>query len=348
MNKIINNENELIEAKSCFAQSARAKLDDSLFNFGKNERLKMVFDLEMHVAFLGESIRCGVPKLFYEYAVWTNHLLTTSGGDAEQFKMCLRAINAQIQESGVGLWVGVAQAYLAEAENQVDTAQPLIKSHLSDDNPHKAVAESFLKTCLELRRSEALEVIHDAVASGVSINEIYLDVITPVMYELGRLWHLNRITVGHEHYCTAVAQMVMAQLFSSIFDGSSKHGKLVFACVAGELHEIGARMLSDLFEMNGWDTVFLGADVPTQSVIDTLIQHSAGILAISVTLGSNLGAVSDFITAVRATPACVDVKIMVGGAPFKVDSTLWQHLGADGWAPDAPAALLLAEQWRPR
>ena len=106
----------------------------------------------------------------------------------------------------------------------------------------------------------------------------------------------------------------MSQLFPLIFNGDAKKKRLVSACVAGELHEIGARMVSDLFEMNGWDTVFLGADVPIDSAVDVVIQHNTHVLAISVTLGANLSAVSKLIAAVRANPACAKVKILVGAS----------------------------------
>jgi methanogenic corrinoid protein MtbC1 len=139
--------------------------------------------------------------------------------------------------------------------------------------------------------------------------------------------------------------MAMAQLFPAIFDDAGKRGRLVSTCVAGELHEIGARMVTDLFEMNGWDTVFLGADVPKESVIDTLIRHDAHILAISATLGSHLGDVAELIEAVRADPDCTGIKIIVGGAAFNADTAIWQRLGADGWAVDADQALSLAASW---
>ncbi|MGZ8218866.1 cobalamin B12-binding domain-containing protein [Methylomagnum sp.] len=323
----------------------RERWDPSAFNFSDNERWRMVFDLETHFAFLGEAVRCRLPGLFTEYAAWTHVLLLTSGGDSEQFRDCLNAMSGQLKLSATGDWVAVAQGHLADALDQLNRGHPASQSYLTEDNPHKALAEGFLHDCLNLKRSHAVAKIHGAVAKGVSIPGIYLDVITPVLYELGRLWHINKITVGHEHYCTAVAQMVMSQLFPAIFDGSAKQGRLVAACVAGEPHEIGVRMVSDLFEMNGWDTVFLGADVPTESVINTLIEHDAHILATSVTLGSHLGAVSDIIQAVRASPGCAGVKILVGGAPFNVDSTLWQRLGADGWAPDGQTALAVADQW---
>jgi len=236
---------------------------------------------------------------------------------------------------------------LTEARGRMRSDRPIVESHLRDDNPHRALAEAFLEACVHMRRSQALAIVQEAVAHGVLVEEIYVDVITPAMRELGRRWHLNQVTVGQEHYCTAVAQMVMAQMFPSIFEGDRRPtGRIVSVCVAGELHEIGARMVADLFEMNGWDTIFLGADVPKSSVIDTLVGTESEVLAISATLAANLGFVSEIIDAVRQEPACAGVKVMVGGAAFEIEPTLWQRVGADGWAPDATEALALAAGWR--
>lgn len=345
---IIQNENELLRQKAELARLARQRLDPAWFEFGGNERLALVFDLEMHLAFLGEAVRLKAPRLFTEYAAWTFQLLLTAQGDGDRFEACLRAISELLREMARGDWVAEAIGDVEAACTIMRTAPPPDRSYWHDDNPHRALGEAFLQACLHLRRSQAGALVQQAVRAGVPVPEIYTGVITPAMRELGRLWHQNQVTVAQEHYCTAVAQMVMAQLFPAIFDSDRRSaGRIVSACVAGELHEIGARMVADLFEMAGWDTVFLGADVPRDSVVDMLIETEAQVLAISVTLAANLSDASALIEAVRASPACTSVKILVGGAAFNVEPTLWRQMGCDGWAPDPGTALELADQWRP-
>lgn len=343
----IESAHELLHRKREVATRTRRRLSDDLFAFGDNERLELVFDLEMHLAFLGEALRLGVPQLFSEYATWTTQLLQTAGGDIDQLESCLDAIEAELRSTGTGGWLDEMQMVLTEARSRMRTDLPIVESHLRADNPHCALATAFLDACLHLRRATAVAMVKDAAERGIPVDDIYLHVITPAMRELGRMWHLNQVTIGQEHYCTAVAQMVMAQLFPAIFDGDRRPlGRVVSVCVAGELHEIGARMVADLFEMNGWDTVFLGSDVPKSSIIDTLVETDAEVLAISATLAANLGHVSDLIDAVRQEPACAAVKVLVGGAAFAIEPSVWQRVGADGWAPDATDALTLAHGWR--
>ncbi|WP_088280656.1 B12-binding domain-containing protein [Ideonella sp. A 288] len=344
---VIQDEGELLRRKAELARLLRHRLNPAWFEFGGNERLAMVFDLEMHLAFLGEAVRLRVPRLFTEYVAWTYQLLATAHGDVDRFEACLRAIAELLRESGRGDWVAEALSDMEAACATMRTAPAPDTSYWSDDNPHRALGEAFLDACVHLRRSQAAALVQQAIRDGVPVPEIYTGVITPAMRELGRLWHQNRLTVAQEHYCTAVAQMVMAQLFPVIFDNDRKPiGRIVSACVAGELHEIGARMVADLFEMAGWDTAFLGADVPRESVVDMLVETEAQVLAISVTLAANLSDASALIAAVRASPACAAVKILVGGAAFNVEPTLWRQMGCDGWAPDPGTALELADRWR--
>ncbi|WP_025719581.1 cobalamin B12-binding domain-containing protein [Paenibacillus sp. 1-18] len=56
------------------------------------------------------------------------------------------------------------------------------------------------------------------------------------------------------------------------------------ACVGSEQHEIGLRMLADLFEMDGWDTYYLGANVPDWSLVQAIVSYKADVVAISATM----------------------------------------------------------------
>ena len=97
----------------------------------------------------------------------------------------------------------------------------------------------------------------------------------------------------------------------------------MIACVADEMHEIGTCMVADPPELAGWDTVYLGGNVPISDVVHILVEHRADLLAASTTMTYHLPAVIDLIAAVRAQPDCAGVKIMVGGRLFLAESGLW-------------------------
>lgn len=211
---------------------------------------------------------------------------------------------------------------------------------LDVNNPHGELALAYLDAVLKGDRGEASRLILNAAHGGVPVRDIYLRVLQPVQHEVGRLWQTNQISVAHEHFVTAVTQLVMSQLYPFIFS-THKHGRrMVATCVGGELHEIGIRMVADFFEMDGWDTFYLGANTPASSVVQSVLEREASVLALSATMTSHVGQVSQLVEVVR-TSAASDVTILVGGYPFNLLPDLWQRIGADGYAPDAESALRL-------
>ena len=213
--------------------------------------------------------------------------------------------------------------------------------HLADQ-PHAALARDFLAALLQGQRQPAAQLVFDALDAGVGVRDLYLHVFQTTQREMGRLWQTNRVSVAQEHYCTAATQLIMSQLYPRIFTGTRCGRSLVATCVSGDLHEIGVRMVADLFELDGWDTYYLGASVPPESVVQTVIERRADVLAVSATLTVHVPQVGALIAAMRAAPSRSDVVILVGGTPFNLAPDLWRAIGADGSAVDAAAAPGLA------
>lgn len=97
------------------------------------------------------------------------------------------------------------------------------------------------------------------------MKSIYLEVLQPVQREIGNLWQTNEVSVAQEHYCTAATQLIMGRLYPYLHLAPRNGKRVVVACVGGELHEVGARMVADILEMEGWDSYYLGANTPTRA-----------------------------------------------------------------------------------
>ena len=98
-------------------------------------------------------------------------------------------------------------------------------------------------------------------------------------------------------------------------------------------------MISDFFEMDGWDTFYVGASTPADAIVDLLLARRADLLAVSATMTGHVRTVVQLIAEVRQGLGAVPIRIMVGGYPFNVAPGLWKTVGADGFAPDANAAV---------
>lgn len=206
-----------------------------------------------------------------------------------------------------------------------------------------ALAERYLQVLLEARRREATELIMSAVESGqLGVRQLYLEVFEPVLREVGRLWQNNQISIAQEHFISATTQLVMSRLYPRIFTTQRRDLRMVAACAGQELHEIGLRMVADFFELEGWDTYYLGANLPIGAVLDAVRERRADLLALSATMPRHISYVREVIQGVRTDAALRATTVLVGGAAFSGPNERWRALGADGCARDAAGAVALA------
>ena len=310
--------------------------------YGPIGRVRCHEDAGFHLSYLSEAIANNIPALFADYVAWAKVMLAGRGVPEkdlnENLQVMRRVIAAELPEEmsdTAAAFIDAGIAGLPDVPQEPPT-------HIIAENTLTPLANSYLEALLRGERHLASRMILDAVAAGTSVRNIYLEVFQQSQREIGRLWQLNRITVAQEHYCTAATQLIMSQLYPHIFSTAKNGRTMVAACIGGDLHEIGVRMISDFFEMDGWDTFYLGANNPIPGIVGTVIERRADLLAISATITVHVRGVAELITAVRKNPACAHVKIIVGGYPFNAAPDLWQQIGADGCARSADEAIALA------
>lgn len=193
------------------------------------------------------------------------------------------------------------------------------------------LAARHLVALLEGNRAEAGELVLDAVRSGgLSPQEAILDVCLPVERELGRMWHLDEITVAEEHFVSATTERLLSQV-SALAPPVAPLGRtVVAAALEGDDHDIGLRAVTELFELDGWRTVFLGRGLPPADLLWAVSAFEADLLLLSATLGRHVAPVGAAVAAVRDGRAEGRVpKILVGGPAFNADPELWRRVGAD-------------------
>ena len=196
---------------------------------------------------------------------------------------------------------------------------------MQDGNLTSALQKAYLKEILEGNRKTSLEIIMDAFHSGYSIPGIYMDIFQEALYEIGRLWETNLITVADEHMGTAITQYVMSNLYQNLEISEATRGKLVLTGVQGELHQVGANMIADVLEADGWEVMFLGTNVPLEGVIQSIRQHGADLFGISSTMLFNIPKVIELVQAVHYEFGN-SVRIMLGGSAFRTLQALPEEL----------------------
>jgi MerR family transcriptional regulator, light-induced transcriptional regulator len=309
----------------------------------KGARQKCTEDNRYHLDYLCEALSFGQPDLFTEYATWAAVLLDRLHIPGEALASNLMLLRTVVASELQGAGAALAANYLDAAVAKISGALPELPGQLAGTSALDVLARDYMAALLRGERHVASHLILAAVEAGTSIKDIYLQVFQRAQHEVGRLWQSNEMSVAQEHYCTACTQLIMSQLYPRIFSTAKIGRRLVSTCVGGDLHEIGIRMVTDFFEMDGWDTFYLGANTPISGVLQQVAERAPHVLAISATLSVHVQAVADLIAASR--DAGNPPHILVGGAPFNSLPGLWKDVGADGCARDAAGAIAMAGGW---
>jgi methanogenic corrinoid protein MtbC1 len=214
----------------------------------------------------------------------------------------------------------------------------------STDDPLSELSANYRALLLGGDRKQASTLILDSAASGVPVRDIYLHVFQNSLYEIGRLWQTNQITIAQEHFFTAATQMIMSQLYPYIFANQKNGLRMIAASVDSNMHDIGIRMVADFFEMDGWDTYYLGGNAPSQAILQALDETSPHLLALSATISKQIPIIEQVIQGVRERDQANRVKVIVGGPPFNISDNLWKKVGSDGFATSADEAVSLANR----
>lgn len=293
-------------------------------------------DIDTDLLYLAEAVASKSPALFRNYVEWTHDVCAARSGDARVVKERMAVLDEELRDRPHVPDAGTAAAFVRDAIRHLDTRGPASRSPLDGADQ---LAPKILGLLLRCRQSEAIDTIDAAAAEGMELLDIYLEVFQPLLREVGRLWQQREISVAQEHYCSAAIQLMMGRLSRAIFSTDRNGHALVAACVGNELHEIGMRMVADVLELSGWNTCFLGSNVPANDLIGMMKRNRADVLCLSVTLTIHLPELVAAISKVRQESSLRHVSIIVGGYPFNVDPGLWRRVGADGYAADASSVV---------
>jgi len=310
--------------------------------YGSSGRQKSVRDARYHLEYLSEAINTDAPELFLSYLGWVKVLFSSLHFPDSVLQSTLECTRWVLEKELHQEKNQPALNLLDQSLRSINQMPTTLDSIITGNEPLDMLARRYLEALLNGDRASASQMIMQQIDKGVPIKDIYLYVFQRVQHEIGRLWQINQISVAQEHYCSAATQLIMSQLYPLIFASEKKKHSLVAACVGGELHEIGARMVADFLEMDGWDTYYIGANSPSSTILQTISDRKAKLLAVSVTMTYHLPLVQELIDQIRTED--LDIRIMVGGYPFNQASDLWMKIGADGYAPDAQKASLVAER----
>jgi methanogenic corrinoid protein MtbC1 len=290
---------------------------------------------------LAAAVAADQPSLFASQVHWAKAVFSARGISPDHLRQGLNLLKDVLAKELPENVAPLAAEYLGTALESFDQQPHDVSPRLLPDTPDGRLASAYLLALLEGDRRRASHLILDSLDGSRSVRGLYLNVLLPAQEEIGRMWLADEVNVAEEHFASHTTKMVMAQLLSRAelraFNGKS----VLTAAVAGNQHDIGLNAVADFFEMDGWRTIHLGANVPVAEVAEAVECFAVDLLALSASLSTQLETVRETIHAVRKAAGGKAVKIIVGGLAFAGPAELPAQLGADGYAVDPEDAVSL-------
>jgi MerR family transcriptional regulator, light-induced transcriptional regulator len=195
------------------------------------------------------------------------------------------------------------------------TEQSAVPENSTDRAASARRSRLYLDALRAANELGAFEIASTALAEGMTAPQLYQEVITPAMHEIGELWQKGAITVADEHMATALTHRVLAALRPPLRveagSASAGAGRALLAAVEGERHALGLRMAADILEDAGFHAIYLGADVPTDALLRAVASFSPGLVVLSATMPELSERLEEVAGAVRrANP---QLELLIGG-----------------------------------
>jgi len=174
----------------------------------------------------------------------------------------------------------------------------------------------FYNSLLDGDKQKCYDIVNFLLEDGHSILDIYVDLFQKSLYRIGKLWDQRELSISEEHMASNIISSLIERF--SPEPSRKREEKVIVTCIDKEFHEIGAKMVTKVFELNGFNTFFLGANVPTKEILKFVRQIEPYFIAISWSLYLNLSRFLDVVD--NLDKIFANKTIFVGGQALSENS----------------------------
>jgi MerR family transcriptional regulator, light-induced transcriptional regulator len=312
-------------------------------HFGARGREACREDIAFHLQFLRPVLEFGLLQPMVEYLCWLANLLAARDVPADHVALSLYLLEVFFAERMAAADGALVTAALAAARTGFLHAKeaPTVSSGVPEQWPEVAVFETAL---LAGRQRDALAVMNGCIDGGRTLAEVERHIIQPSLYHIGERWQANQVSVAGEHLATAIAQSVMTVGLLRSPPPPAIGKRVLLACVAGNEHAIGLRMVADAFQLAGWDVQYLGANVPTSAIIQQAAEWDVDLVGLSVSFVQQLRVAKEAIAGLAERFGAAGPAVIIGGLAINQFDKLADMVGAKAYSADAQSAVARANQ----
>ena len=140
-----------------------------------------------------------------------------------------------------------------------------------------------------------------------------------------------------------ISALVKPRLTETGGGSAKKHGRVLIGTVSGDLHDIGKNIVTFMLDVNNFEVLDIGIDVPVSKFLETIREFKPDVVGLSGFLTLAYDSMKTTIDAVKEAGLRDQIKVMIGGG--QVDEVVLKYTRADAFGLNAMDAVRLCREW---
>jgi methanogenic corrinoid protein MtbC1 len=208
------------------------------------------------------------------------------------------------------------------------------------------MSQELIDLVVDMREDEAVALAGKLIAEGVDPLSLLDDCRTALgiigdRFAAGECFVPELILAGE--MLRQIGAMVKPLIASGGGTAQKKLGKIVFGTVEGDIHDIAKDIVVFMLDINGFDVMDLGVDVPVARFVEAVKEFQPQVVGLSGFLTLAYDPMKNTVQALVDNGLRDGVKIMIGGG--QMDDQVAAYAKADAYGKDAMAAVNLSKGW---
>jgi methanogenic corrinoid protein MtbC1 len=209
------------------------------------------------------------------------------------------------------------------------------------------MSKELVDAVVDMREEDATKIAEDLLNSGADPLSLLDDCrealgIIGSRFAAGECFVPELILAGE--MLRAVGSLVKPRIEGKSSGAAPKKlGKVVFGTVEGDIHDIAKDIVEFMLEVNGFEVIDLGVDVPVAKFVEAVKEHKPQVVGLSGFLTLAYDPMKNTVQALKDAGLRDSVKIMIGGG--QMDEQVAAYAKADAYGKDAMAAVTLSKGW---
>ena len=206
----------------------------------------------------------------------------------------------------------------------------------------KEYLDKMAKMVVEMEDEEIGDLCREYLNEGYDPEDAIFNGLIKGMNEVGKLFEEEEYFISDLLICSDAMYNGIDVLKEKIESyGENNLATAVIGVVEGDTHDIGKNLVKLMLEVNGFNMIDLGKDVPAEKFVDEAIKNKAQFIMMSTLMTTTMANMKKVIDILNERNIRDQFIVMVGGGP--VSESFAKDIGADAYSENANEAVKVAK-----